>query len=1609
MDINEYFKELEDKVHVAYSIAEEARRKGLDPKSVVEVPLATSLAGRVAGLISTVYPQLNNPVLINRILELEKQWGNLDPGICLQIAEEIAKEKFCKFSSHMEAMDAGIRVGIAYITLGVVSSPIEGYTGIKLKKTKEGKDCFAVYYSGPIRSAGGTGAAFSLVIIDHLREIFGYAKFDPDEKEIKRFVSELYDYHERITNLQYLPTEEEIAYLARYLPLQIDGEPSEDKEVSNYKDLPRVQTNFIRSGVCLTLGEGLAQKAPKILRYIKKLRERGFKLSDWDFLDGYVELHKKRESGTTKESPTYIQDLVAGRPVLGHPSASGAFRLRYGRARVTGYSSLAIHPATMHCLGGFIAIGTQLKIEMPTKGCAISCCDSIEPPIVKMKNGSVKRMSSPEEAKSCYKDIEEIIYLGDLLVPYGDFANRNHALAPEGYSEQAWFADVKKVAPIKLESIYDLDFDTCYTLSQEMKVPLHPKFSFYWSQISYEEFLALLDWISRAKSFEKIVLPWGRSERERFRRGKRALELLGVEHEVSLENVIIPEDGSKALLVSLGISLDILKENRAIEPEIVEYCKKIKEGGVLEIINLGSSVKIKDKAGTFIGSRMGRPEKAKLRKLVGSPNVLFPVGEEGGRLRSVNEAVSVGTIKSDFPLFKCEKCNKETIYFICEDCKSECKRIRYCPECSQKFDMEKCPEHLKGQSYQNRRIDSKHYFDAAIRHLESYNEEIPTLVKGVRGTSNANHVPENLAKGVLRALFKLCVNKDGTIRYDATELPITHFKPREVGASVEKLRTLGYTRDRDGFELERDDQILELFPHDILLPCCPDTLDEKADEVFMNITKFIDAELFKFYKLKPFYNVRTREDLIGHLVACIAPHNCACVAGRIVGFTKSQALVASPYMHAAMRRDCLGYDSYTAVEKNGNWEIEKIGKLIEEENPQERADNFGSLKKEPSNLSIWSNPGKQKIKEISKHEPRKMLKIKLEDGRSIEATESHKFYTKGKQEKKASELEIGDKLMVSYNREIEEKDVEELFLPEIFKGREDVMIRNIRAFLSKFEKLDKGENFYQRDSFPIKFVSSFLNKYGKNLRDLPADAKIAAKRDNVEIPIRVQLDEELLEIFGLYIAEGCSRSIKGEKGLNQVYIASMDGELREFIKKVFLSHFGLEPSEKKEDRVTFSSRIIYELFTGYFKMGSNAKEKRIPSLFLNLNKAKIAALLRGYYEGDGSVSLSDKRVCCDSVSEGLKYDLSFVLSRFGIFTKFYEYEKEPGPKVKGFYIKKGREIPKFKITKITIPSDFVEKFSVIGFLSDGKKKIFEEIRKQKHRGIKIDFDENYAYPEVVKIEKIEEKNSYCFNVESEHKFFANDILVHNCDGDEAAVMLMLDMLLNFSREFLPAHRGGTQDAPLVLNARIRAGEVDDMIFDVDVMREYPPELYDAAGRGEHPSKVKVEQIKNRVGKNEFSELGYTHETSDINAGVLCSNYKRLPNMQEKVFRQMELVGKIRAADTSDVARLVIERHFIRDIRGNLRKFSQQEFRCTNCNEKFRRPPLSGTCTKCSKGNIIFTISEGSIVKYLEPALNLARTFNVPPYVLQNLEITKRYIESIFGREKEKQEKIEKWF
>ena len=235
-------------------------------------------------------------------------------------------------------------------------------------------------------------------------------------------------------------------------------------------------------------------------------------------------------------------------------------------------------------------------------------------------------------------------------------------------------------------------------------------------------------------------------------------------------------------------------------------------------------------------------------------------------------ACEVGKVRGDFPIFHCETCNKETIYNICEVCGKKTKKKFFFYDTKEKSFTKYYPGSEKeGSSYCRTDLDINYYFGKAIDKLGMEGHEVPLLIKGVRGLSSDKKQMEHLCKGILRANYDLQVNKDGTIRFDGIELPLIAFKPKEIGVGIEKLKELGYDKDIDGNDLINDEQIIEIMPHDILLPSSPDSPDERADDVFVKITQFVDDELESFYGLESFYNVKTRDDLIGHLGVFMAP------------------------------------------------------------------------------------------------------------------------------------------------------------------------------------------------------------------------------------------------------------------------------------------------------------------------------------------------------------------------------------------------------------------------------------------------------------------------------------------------------------------------------------------------------------------------------------------------------------------------------------------------------------------------------------------------------------------------------------------------------------------
>ncbi|NQZ84739.1 MAG: hypothetical protein HRU03_03390 [Nanoarchaeales archaeon] len=454
--IKNYFNEIDTYLEKTYKIAELAKKVGIDPSDKVEMPVARDISERVEGILSAASEDIVGKGMPQRINELEKIYGKLDWRVALRISLEVAQEKFCKFETKQEAMSLGVKAGLTYLTLGIVSAPLEGFIGFEIKKRRDGKEYLAMAFAGPIRAAGGTAGAVFVLVGDYVRKEMGYSEYDPDEKELNRFYTELMDYNDRCVRLQYVPSEEETKFLISKIPIEITGDPTEKIEVSNFKDLPRVPTNRIRGGMCLVVGECLIQKAPKVN---KRVEEWGVEmgLGHWTFLADFLKLQKEiksRGDGNTpkkeeseddkKDKPKiqsnykFIQDIVAGRPVFTFPMEKGGFRLRYGRCRTSGFASNSCSAQTMEILLDFLAVGTQLKLERPGKATVVTPCDTIEGPVVKLKSGEIKRLDTIEIARKYKDEIDEIVHLGDLLIGYGEFSENNHPLVPSGYCEEEW-------------------------------------------------------------------------------------------------------------------------------------------------------------------------------------------------------------------------------------------------------------------------------------------------------------------------------------------------------------------------------------------------------------------------------------------------------------------------------------------------------------------------------------------------------------------------------------------------------------------------------------------------------------------------------------------------------------------------------------------------------------------------------------------------------------------------------------------------------------------------------------------------------------------------------------------------------------------------------------------------------------------------------------------------------------------------------------------------------------------------------------------------------------------------------------------------------------------
>ena len=757
-EMQAYFSELSRKNEECYDIARKARSMGFDPMTDVEIPQAEDLASRVEKLLADYHVE----GVAEDIRRLTAELGNREL-VALMVAREMAKRPA---ESQEKALDRAVRVGLAVLTEGILVAPLEGIADTRIGRNSDGSTYVDLIFAGPIRAAGGTGQAMSVLIADVVRTELGIGKYIPTEGEIARFDEEI-PLYKQCQHLQYTPTSEEIDLIVRNCPVCVDGEGTETMEISGFRDLPRIETNRVRGGACLVIAEGMCQKASKLKKHVDKLGMTG-----WEFIGKYLDAHKAdKKPDANSDAPKkvepkekYLMDIVAGRPIFGHPCAVGGFRLRYGRARTSGLASLAYSVPAMYVMDEFMAIGTQLKIERPGKASVVTPCDQLEGPTVLLKNGDLVYVGTAKQAIEIHDQISEIVDNGEILVPFGEFCENNHTLVPCGYPIEWHELELKEKGELPADW-RDPTYERAKEMCATMGVPLHPKFNLFWSDWELDRIKSLREHVLATGSYDGVNLSVSNDPVQ-----KRMLEDLCALHVVRDGRLVIDEVYSMPMLDCLGVR---------VAGDRLEPGPELEGSSTLEAISRAAGYEVRARAMTRIGTRMGRPEKAKEREMTPKVHSLFPVGKDADAGREMNSAIAAARssaasrkggkpeVTVDVGNRMCPVCRNYTFRNWCRVCGSH---TEYVPRQNDFGNMGPAPLG----------IPLEEEFKAAC---EQVGERPPSELKCLDALISKTKTCEAVEKGILRQKNGISTFKDGTVRFDMTDIPLTHFKPREIGGA----------------------------------------------------------------------------------------------------------------------------------------------------------------------------------------------------------------------------------------------------------------------------------------------------------------------------------------------------------------------------------------------------------------------------------------------------------------------------------------------------------------------------------------------------------------------------------------------------------------------------------------------------------------------------------------------------------------------------------------------------------------------------------------------------------------------------------------------------------
>lgn len=261
------------------------------------------------------------------------------------------------------------------------------------------------------------------------------------------------------------------------------------------------------------------------------------------------------------------------------------------------------------------------------------------------------------------------------------------------------------------------------------------------------------------------------------------------------------------------------------------------------------------------------------------------------------------------------------------------------------------------------------------------------------------------------------------------------------------------------------------------------------------------------------------------------------------------------------------------------------------------------------------------------------------------------------------------------------------------------------------------------------------------------------------IPKKILLNDDLLRLFGYFIAEGNIQDRPSKTYISFAFnIAEKD--FVEDVERIVKDLFGVvvkvkEVPDKKTVIVFLYNAQIARFFKKLF--GNGAQNKKIPEFIMNLPIQKQKALIRGLWRGDGCVNLSRNgpRGGYASISYQLIQQIKFLLLRQGIIPSIYIEEEKTSKWAnhkKAYRIHVGQRDSLKKLCSILDMNYNPVSYGQISTWSD----------------------KNFTYLPITKLIK-KKYSGYVYNLEIEidHSFVSESFILHNC-GDVMKIMLKIE-------------------------------------------------------------------------------------------------------------------------------------------------------------------------------------------------------------------------------------------